>query len=71
MDTPTKFVIASRHQAFGKMFLGLHRPVATKAAALRFRTEDEARERIAWWQRCIESDALDPKFFGGMYVEAA
>lgn len=67
--TATRFVIASKHPAFGKLFLGRHRPVVGKAGALVFRSEEEARERIAFWQGLIEKDGLDPKFFGGMYVE--
>jgi len=65
-----RFVIASKHPAFGKLFLGRGRPVATKAAALTFGSEESARERIAFWQGLVEKDNLDPKFFGGMYVEA-
>lgn len=65
------FVIASKHAAFGKMYLGRHRPVTGKAAALRFRTQEAAQERIAFWQGLVEKDNLDPKFFGGMYVEQA
>jgi hypothetical protein len=65
-----RFVIASKHPAFGKLYLGRHRPVASKAAALTFGSEESARERIAFWQGLIEKDQLDPKFFGNLYVEA-
>lgn len=68
--TMKKYVIASRHPAFGKLYLGRGRPVAGKAAALTFASEESARERIAFWQGLVEKDGLDPKFFGGMYVEA-
>ncbi len=63
------FVIASKHPAFGKLFLGRSRPVKSKASALRFRDEQSARERIAFWQGLVEKDNLDPKFFGAMYPE--
>jgi len=63
------YVIASTHPAFGKMYLGRHSPVKSRASALRFRDEASAKDRIEWWQRCIERDQLDPKFFGNLYVE--
>lgn len=64
-----KFVIASRHPAFGKLYLGRGCPVKSKSAALTFGSEESAQERIAFWQGLVEKDHLDPKFFGGMYVE--
>jgi hypothetical protein len=65
-----RFVIASRHPAFGKLYLGRGCPVKSKAAALTFGSEESARERIEFWQSLVEKDGLDPKFFGGMYIEA-
>jgi hypothetical protein len=64
-----RYVIASKHPAFGKMYLGRNRPVYSKSAALTFGSKESARERIAFWQGLVEKDNLDPKFFGGMYVE--
>jgi len=63
------FVIASKHPAFGKMYLGKTCPVVKKGNALRFATRETAEQRIAFWQGLVEKDNLDPKFFGGMYVE--
>lgn len=63
------YIIASKHPAFGKLYLGRHRPVKAKASALKFRTEADALDRIAWWKGNIERDNLDPKFFGNLYVE--
>jgi hypothetical protein len=63
------FVIASRHPAFGKLYLGRHMPVKSKTSALKFSSEQSAQDRIAFWQGLVEKDNLDPKFFGSMYVE--
>jgi hypothetical protein len=64
-----KFVIASRHEAFGKMYLGKFSPVKNRSAALVFASRESAEARMAWWQSRVETDNLDRKFFGGMYVE--
>ena len=60
------YVIKSTHPAFGTLYLGRHRPVASKHSALRFRTAEEALDRINFWRGLIEKDNLDPKFFGNM-----
>lgn len=64
-----RWVIASKHPAFGKMYLGRFGPVAKKASALTFGSRESAEARMAFWQRLVEKDDLDPKFFGGMYPE--
>lgn len=64
-----KFVIASKHSAFGKLYLGRNQPVKSKAAAISFGSDESAKERIAFWQGLIAKEDLDPKFFGNMYVE--
>lgn len=63
------FVIASKHAAFGKLYLGRGRPVVSKASALKFSSEESAKQRIEFWKGLIEKDNLDPKFFNNMYVE--
>ena len=64
-----RYVIASKHAAFGKMYLGRLRPVAKKASALSFGSKESAQARIDFWTALIEKDDLDPKFFGNLYVE--
>jgi len=65
------FVIVSRHPAFGKLFLGCGRPVASKKQALNFLTRKEAEERIAFWQGLAEKDKKDLKFFRNLVAERA
>ncbi len=65
-----KFVIASRHPVFGKLYLGKGSPVKTKTSALTFNSEESAKARIEFWQGLIEKNGLDPKFFSNLYVEA-
>jgi hypothetical protein len=65
------YVIASRHEAFGKLYLGRFAPVARKSSAIKFATREGAEERITFWLSRVEKDHLDPKFFGGLYVESA
>lgn len=65
------FVIISRHPAFGKLFLGRGRPVASKKAALRFSSEESAQERIAFWKDLATKENLDPKFIDNLEVESA
>lgn len=63
------YVIVSRHPSFGKLFLGRGRPVATKGAALKFRSIELAKERIAFWKDLlIKEPSLDERFINNMEV---
>lgn len=64
-----RFIIASKHPAFGKLYLGKRSPVKSRTAAKTFRSFESAQDRIIFWQGLVEREGLDPKFFGGMYVE--
>jgi hypothetical protein len=65
-----RYVIRSRHEAFGTLYLGRHMPVKGKAAALSFGSRESAQERIEFWQRLLAdpNENLDPKFFGNLEV---
>jgi type IV secretory pathway protease TraF len=66
------FVIVSKHEAFGRLYLGRHHPVVKKVSALKFRTAEAAQDRIDFWKGLLaKGEPLDPKFFENMEIEEA